>query len=605
MTTAPGCAAQYPYSYNGGAACSSCVSGATRLSYSRGCAPAVWGSRPTETLFYLSGASSEGVAAFSLTGASPTYEADRFNAASSALVLASGSYLNVAPGSTLPSAWVSSTSGYSASAWVKCAAPNNVNGLSAVLELGSPGDVLGAASTSALALVVGGMAPRANSGVVTTSAGSGSAAFSDGTGANAAFSSPSGIVVGASGTAYIADSSNNRIRAMTPAGVVTTLAGGGSSSGTSAGFADGTGTSALFSGPSGLAILSSGLIIVADTGNRRIRQVTSAGVVTTLCGSGVGTPVDGTGTSAIFSSFLRNIAVIPGSNVLVVSDGNQIKLVTAGNSEANTGVVTTFAGGAGSGTINGEGTNARFTGPNGIAVVPVGADTYYLVVCDTGNSLLRKVTYPGGVVTTLAGGADPGYADGTGTNALFENINSVALLPARGTSSPVVVVTDAGGSSGNYIRIVTAGGVVTTLAGSTSNSYADGTGANAALSSPLGIAVNPTTGDLLFADSGSNRIRRVMLPAILPACDSAWHHVALTYSESGSASITGYVDGALVFVQSGTITLPNRNSASLRIGWSGDLNTNGGSLFAGSMSDLRIYEYPLTAAQVAFFLATT
>ena len=546
------------------------------------------------------------MAAFSLSGPSPTYEADRFNAASSALVLASGSYLNVAPGNTLPSAWVTTSStGYSATAWVKCTAPTNANELSAVLELGSPGDVLGAASTTALALVVGGTTPRANSGVVTTSAGSGSAAFSDGTGANAAFNNPAGIVAHASGTAYIADSNNNRIRAMTPAGVVTTRAGGGSSSGTTAGFADGTGTSALFSSPRGLAILPSGLILVADTGNKRIRQVTPEGVVTTLCGGGSGSgTVDGMGTNAVFFE-PRNIAVIPGSNVLVVSDGNQIRLVNAGNSAAGSGIVTTLAG---SNTTDGKfdaiGTAATFRGPKGIAVVPVGADNYNLLVSDTGNSALRMVTYPSGVVTTLAGGSgDSGYADGTGTSAKFNDIDSVAVLPARNA----VVVTDPGFDR-SYIRIVALlTGVVTTLAGSTSNSYADGTGANAALSSPLGIAVNPATGDLLFSDSGSNRIRRVLLPAILPACDSAWHHVALTYATSGSAIFSGaffnaYVDGALVFSQSGTITLPSRATSSLRIGWSGDLSSNGGSLFTGSMSDLRIYGRSLTAAQVASFL---
>ena len=247
-------------------------------------------------------------------------------------------------------------------------------------------------------------------------------------------------------------------------------------------------------------------------------------------------------------------------------------------------------------------------------MVPTGGSNFYIVVCDSGNRVLRKVSYStgagGGVVTTIAGqGGSGGYADGTGTDARFRDINSVALLPARGASSPVVVVTDNGGASGgNYIRIVDLlTGVVTTLAGSTSNSYADGTGASAALSSPLGIAVNPATGDLLFSESGSNRIRRVLLPAILPACDSAWHHVALTYATS---IFNAYVDGALVFSRSGTISpslpdqLANNAPLSLRIGWSGDLSTNEGSLFAGSMSDLRIYDSALSAAQVASFLAT-
>ena len=564
-----------------------------------------------DTSFYLSGASSEGVAAFTLTGSAPTYATDHSSAVDSALVLASGSYLTVSGAANLPSSWFGTS--FTAGAWVNCAAPTNANALSAVLELGAAGDAQGAASASALALVVGDVAPRANSGVVTTLAGGGSstgtsAGFADGSGTSALFSSPWGLAVASSGVTYVADNANNRIRAITPAGAVTTLAGGGSSTGTAAGFADDTGTSALFSSPQGLAVLASGVVLVADAGNKRIRQITPAGVVTTLCGSASGTTAaDGIGTNAVFLS-LSGVAVVPVSNVLVVTDGNKVRLVSAGDSAPNSGVVTTLAGGSSAGTADGTGTSAAFSSPSGIAVVPLSVAAgggYYILVCDTGNSAIRKVTYPGGVVTTLAGDGSRGHADGTGTSARF---GDVAFIASSGSAPSGVVVVSDSSTASSYLRVVTPGGIVTTLAGAAaSQAYADATGTSAAFNFPTGVAVNPLTGALVVADSVNNRIRLVALPAVLPACDSTWHHVALTYANGGAPySLSAFVDGALVFASATTISVGTRFStgASLRIGYSGDLSTNGGSLYAGSVGDLRIYANALTAAQVATLAAS-
>ena len=120
-----------------------------------------------------------------------------------------------------------------------------------------------------------------NAGVVTTLAGTGSIGSTNGTGTAASFNLPYGIAVDASGTVYVADTHNNLIRKITAAGVVTTLAGTGSSGST-----DGTGTAASFDEPVGVAVDSSGTVYVADAGNHLIRKITAAGVVTTLAGSG-------------------------------------------------------------------------------------------------------------------------------------------------------------------------------------------------------------------------------------------------------------------------------------------------------------------------------
>jgi serine/threonine protein kinase, bacterial len=150
-------------------------------------------------------------------------------------------------------------------------------------------------------------------GIVTTLAGSGAWGFADGLGSAAIFDSPSGVAVDGAGNVYVADTLNNRIRKITPGGLVTTLAGSGSSGG-----ADGTGTAASFLHPAGMTIDGSGNLYVGDTGNNKIRKVTPDGVVTTLGGSGQVGHADGTGSAA---SFARPWGVaVDGSGSVYVAD---------------------------------------------------------------------------------------------------------------------------------------------------------------------------------------------------------------------------------------------------------------------------------------------
>lgn len=214
---------------------------------------------------------------------------------------------------------------------------------------------------------------------VTTLAGtSGSAGVTDGPGAAARFSSPWGIAVDAAGNVYVADSgtTGNTIRRITPAGVVTTLAG---SAGV-AGSADGTGTAATFNRPSGLTVDATGTVYVCDNSNHTIRKVTPAGVVTTLAGSpGGGQRTDGSGAAARLGS-PAGIALDPTTgNLIVVEGGNDsVRRVTLA------GVVTTIAGNTSRGFADGLGRSARFFGPEGVAVNAVGeifvADTFNHVI---------------------------------------------------------------------------------------------------------------------------------------------------------------------------------------------------------------------------------
>lgn len=162
-------------------------------------------------------------------------------------------------------------------------------------------------------------------GAVTTLAGNGAQGSANGTGTAASFKNPTGIIADAAGNLYIADQFNNMIRKITPSGVVTTLAGNGSY-----GVSNGPGTSASFSQPYDLTIDNAGNLYVADGGNSMIRKVTPAGVVTTLAGNGTQGATNGMGTAATFK-FPSGIT-FDGVNLYVADGHNQLirKVTLAG-----------------------------------------------------------------------------------------------------------------------------------------------------------------------------------------------------------------------------------------------------------------------------------
>ena len=319
---------------------------------------------------------------------------------------------------------------------------------------------------------------------VTTLAGSGTAGSADGTGSDASFRNPYTVALDASGNVYVADRGNNMIRKISPAGVVTTLAGSAT-----AGSADGTGSTASFNNPYGVAVDASGNVYVADGNNNMIRKITPAGMVTSLAGSTTAGSADGTGAAAAFNS-PSGIAVDASGNVYVADASNHmIRKITPA------GVVTTLAGSPTPGRADGTGAAASFYGPTGVAV-DAGGNLY---VAERYNHTIRKIT-PAGVVTTLAGSGTTGKADGTGSAASFRNPSALAV--------------DAGGnlyvadSSNSMIRKITPAGMVTTLAGSGTAGRADGAGPAASFRSPLGVAVD-TSGDLYVADTSNNMIRKI------------------------------------------------------------------------------------------------
>ncbi|MCG2792971.1 MAG: T9SS type A sorting domain-containing protein [Weeksellaceae bacterium] len=315
---------------------------------------------------------------------------------------------------------------------------------------------------------------------VSTLAGS-TQGYADGTGTAAQFNYPYGVATDASGNVYVADAANWKIRKITPAGVVTTFAG------STKGYADGTGTAAKFDSPLGVAVDASGNVYVTDSEINIIRKITPAGVVTTLAGSTFFGYADGTGTAAHFSH-TSGVAVDVSGNVYVGDFNNcRIRKITPA------GVVTTLAGG-GQGYADGTGTAAMFNFPTGVAVDTSGN----VYVADYSNHKIRKIT-PAGVVTTLAGSTQ-GDADGTGTAAQFSYPTGVAV-----DVSGNVYVAD---FNNHRIRKISPLGVVTTLAGSTKGYAIDGIGTAAQFNDPYGVATD-ASGNVYVTDNGNHKIRKI------------------------------------------------------------------------------------------------
>jgi sugar lactone lactonase YvrE len=211
---------------------------------------------------------------------------------------------------------------------------------------------------------------------VTTLAGDGSPLL---------LSDPFGVAVADDGSIYMTDAGDqNRIQKIAPDGSITSIAGGVE------GYGDGVGDKALFNSPSGIAIAPNGDLIVADTGNNRIRRITLVGQAATVAGDGHPGYADGPANKAQFNGPI-GVAVDARGNIYVADSYNdRIRMIT------RRGEVSTIAGQGTPGYADGDRNSALFDTPSGIAL----ANDNSLIVADTGNDRLRRIS-PEGNVTTL------------------------------------------------------------------------------------------------------------------------------------------------------------------------------------------------------------
>ncbi len=399
-------------------------------------------------------------------------------------------------------------------------------------------------------------------GVVTTFAGtslmSGSA---DGTGTTARFLGPRGIAIDSTDNLYVSDTFNHTIRKITPAGVVTTLAGTAGMMGS----ADGTEAAARFNLPRGIATDSVGNIYVSDTGNRTIRKITPVGVVSTFAGTPLlSGSIDGTGAAAGFFAPLG--LTIDSTGNTYVTDGFTIRMITPA------GVVTTLAGSANSdGSTDGTGAAARFTFPAGIAADSSGN----LYVADTFNSIIRKVTLAG-IVTTFAGEDNLiGRVDGTGSAARFTFPRGLTA-----DSAGNVYVAD---TSNHTIRKITPAGAVTTFAGSPSviGDYVDDTGAAARFNSPTGVATD-SIGNIYVADTGNNAIRKITPAGVVTSLagtkvNGSTDGTGVTASFRGPSGVATDSTGNIYVADTGNNTIRKITPEGVVTTLAGTANVVGGS----------------------------
>lgn len=281
-------------------------------------------------------------------------------------------------------------------------------------------------------------------GTVTTVAGSPvETGSTDGAASVARFNGVGGVAVDSTGNLYVADSGNCTIRKITPAGVVSTLAGLAGSSATT----DGTGAAARFADPQNLTVDPAGNVYVADGAGGTIRKVTPAGVVTTVAGlPGNSGLTNGPVATARFDMPI-DVALDTAGNIYVADYGNScIRKITPD------GTVSTFAGSTLTGNVDGKGTAARFDSPAGLAVDSSGN----VYVADAKQDTIRRIT-PDGTVTTVAGlPTTTENIDGDFTHATFAGPADLAVDAAG-----VIYVADAGNNT--IRRIVTGTFVVPTF----------------------------------------------------------------------------------------------------------------------------------------------
>lgn len=352
---------------------------------------------------------------------------------------------------------------------------------------------------------------------ITTVAGNGTVGGGGdgGLAVNAQFSTPTGVAESLTGSLYIADSGNNRVRVVVNVtsidhDTISAFAGTGARGFSGDG---GPAVSAKLSGPTGVAVDSHGDVFIADTLNNRVREVTTNGVIQTVAGTGsCGLYlVDGNGGKATSASLCAptGVAVDSAGNLYISDTGhNQVRVVNAA------GTISDLAGsGLCLGVNNGasSATGASLCGPTGVTTDVTG--TVY--IADTGHNEVRTVK--SGVIRDFAGKGKAGSCGdgGVATSGCLDGPTGVGA-----DSLGDLYISDTGN---NRLRVVNSSGVMQTSAGTGVAGFSGdgGPATKARLNGPTGaVAVDGTA--VYFADTKNNRIRGVFNgpPPVLP--ESTW-----------------------------------------------------------------------------------
>ena len=331
---------------------------------------------------------------------------------------------------------------------------------------------------------------RASSGATTLFAGSDSAGFSGdgGPAASARLNSPQGLAFDADGNLLFADSQNQRIRRITPAGVISTVAGNGT-----AGFSGDSGpaTAASLLNPANVAFDAAGNLLVIDTGNGRIRTVNRQGIIATIVGGG-NSNIDGAALGASLAGTSSVAIDSTGRLVLPVPTARLVRRVTQNAIATIAGVLPASAG------ISGPGLSTTLLEPVGLAVDA----NRNLFIADTIEHRVFRLT-PDGVLSTVAGNGFFAITgnDGPAANAAVGAPRGLALDASRN-----LFISSGAGAS---LRRVTPAGIITLVSGGSGGYAGDSEPASQGRFLNIdGLAVD-SSGGILIADSGNNRVRRI------------------------------------------------------------------------------------------------
>jgi uncharacterized protein (TIGR03437 family) len=343
---------------------------------------------------------------------------------------------------------------------------------------------------------VNGASPQIN-----TVAGGGVYSFSgDGGPANGALMNvPEGVALGADGSVYFADSANNRVRRVAPSGVISTIAGNGT-----AGFSgdNGSGPAAQLSTPEGVAVDALGNVYIADSGNNRVRKVTPAGAISTFAGTGTaGSSGDGGPAASAALSTPFGLTLDAAGNLYITEfSGDRVRKIAAVNGAISGSSTISTVAGNGVGGYSGDGSqavNAELNGPKAVAVDAAG-DIY---IADAANNAVRLVTTATGKISTAVGTGAAGFTGdlGLATAAQVTDPTGLAL-----DSAGNLYIAD---GSTRVRKVYADGIIVTIAGnGSRGFSGDGGVATSAELSGPSGLAVN-ASGGLYVTDSANNAIR--------------------------------------------------------------------------------------------------